>query len=270
MAPQRPVRWAGMGAVLGLLTALLWLAPAQWLARAIDSSTQGRVQLLNTRGTVWHGQGDLVLSAGTGSRGRTALPQGLHWTLGPGWRQGPVLQIQVHAPCCTDAPLALDLRPVAGGAEWRFEASRSRWPASLLTGLGTPWNTLRPEGLLVMDTPGLLVTPSRSGPRLEGQLFIEALDLATRASPLKPLGSYRLGLQGMGAQAAPGVVLSTLSGGLQLKGEGLWRNGRLDFGGEAWAAPGQEAALSHLLGIIGRRSGGRTVLSFGQDTKTSR
>ena len=58
----------------------------------------GTVQLVNAGGTVWDGQGDLLLSGGEGSRGQTALPQGIRWKLRPGWSQGPVLRAHLTTP----------------------------------------------------------------------------------------------------------------------------------------------------------------------------
>jgi general secretion pathway protein N len=54
-----------------------------------------------------------------------------------------------------------------------------------------------------------------------------------------------------------------LSGALQLKGQGQWLGERLRFTGEASAAEGQDAVLSNLLNIIGRRDGTRSLLSLG-------
>ena len=74
--------WAA--AVLGLLLALAFFAPARWLTDRVTQATAGQVQLVNARGTVWNGSADLVLSAGTDSRDRAGLPGGLQWRLRPG------------------------------------------------------------------------------------------------------------------------------------------------------------------------------------------
>ncbi len=72
-----PIRLAWIGGLLGLLFAVIVFAPARWLANGVTSATQGQLQLVNARGTVWNGQADLVLTGGEGSRTQTALPQGL-------------------------------------------------------------------------------------------------------------------------------------------------------------------------------------------------
>lgn len=261
MATGRAIRWGWLAT--GLVVAMGIFAPARWLALGLDAASGGRVQLVNTRGTVWAGQGDLLLSGGEGSRGRTALPQGVHWTLRPGWHSGPVVQARLSSPCCAEQPMDVTLRPGLDSVELGFGAFSSRWPAALLVGLGTPWNTLRVDGQLRLQSPGFTVAWHSGRPRLTGQLVIEAHDLATRVSTLRPLGSYRIDMKARPAGDQATLSLTTLSGGLLLQGQGQWVGGRLRFRGDARAATGHETALANLLSIIGRREGTRSVLTFG-------
>lgn len=256
-------RWAWVGALSGLALALVLFAPARWLGLLVNHLSDQRVQLVNARGTVWSGQGDLLLGGGDGSRGHTALPGGLAWTLQAAWAQGPALRLRLDSPCCTERPPVLTLS--VGLNRWTLEASpfASRWPAAILVGLGTPWNTLRPDGELSLHSPGFSVALHSGRSRMSGQLMIEAHDLSTRASPLRPLGSYRVDIRADAGSDQARMSLSTLKGGLQLQGQGQWVGGRLRFRGDAQASPGQEAALANLLGIIGRRQGTRSVLTFG-------
>lgn len=259
-----PTRAAWAGAVTGLLLALLLFAPALWLAQGVQAATGGRVLLVNTSGTVWRGQGDLLLTGGEGSRTRTALPQGVGWRLQPRLLSAvPALGLQLSAPCCTPTPLDLQLLPRWGGAELRMAAGNSRWPADLLTGLGTPWNTLRLEGQLALQTDGLTLRWDEGRARLQGTLAVEALDMASRLSTLRPLGSYRFALRASDDGHTAGLDLSTLRGELQLQGSGQWVGGRLRFTGEGQAAPGSEPALDNLLNIMGRRQGARSVFNIG-------
>ena len=96
--------------------------------------------------------------------------------------------------------------------------------------------------------------------RLDGRVDLELSELATRVSPLRPLGSYRLVLRG---GEVPALDLSTVSGPLQLEGSGSWNGAQLRFRGTAQAAPGSETALSNLLNLLGRREGPRAILSLG-------
>jgi general secretion pathway protein N len=74
------------------------------------------------------------------------------------------------------------------------------------------------------------------------------------------MGSYRITLMG---GTAPTVRVDTIDGPLQLSGTGQWVGRRLRFRGEASAEPDSEAALSNLLNIMGRRSGARSIITFG-------
>lgn len=257
-------RLAWLGALLGLSLALLLFAPARWVAQALSAASDGRFQLVNTRGTVWNGQADLMLTGGVGSRTETALPQGLRWQLRPTWSEGqPAVQLQLNAPCCTPEPLAFTVLPGLQGGQLKLAGFQSQWPTGLLVGLGTPWNTLRLEGRLGLQSPGLGVHWQAGSTQLQGAITIEAIDMASRLSTLRPLGSYRIDLQAPAGTDSATVALQTLRGELLLQGSGQWVGGRLRFRGEAQAAPGREAALANLLNIIGRRQGERSLLNIG-------
>lgn len=257
-------RLAWLGASLGLLVALVVFAPARWLANALAWGTADKVQLVNTRGSVWHGQGDVLLTGGEGSRTESALPQGLRWQLKPAWREGqPALALALETPCCASAPMPITLLPGFNGVRLRVGAFASQWPAVLLAGLGTPWNTLRPEGQLALQSSGLGVDVVKGQLRLQGGLQVDALDMTSRLSTLRPLGSYRVVLSAEPDGQSAQLQLHTLSGGLQLTGAGQWIGAHLRFQGAAQAAPGRETALDNLLNIIGRRDGPRSILAVG-------
>lgn len=264
MSTHTARRLATVAAVLGLLLALLLFAPAKWLADALGQASGGQVQLVNPRGSVWNGQADLLLTGGDGSRTRSALPEGLRWRLRPAWHEGgPALAIGLQAPCCTPQPVQLRLRPGFGGTALSVAAFDSRWPAELLSGLGTPWNTLRLQGQLALRSDGLDLLVSEGRTRLHGGLDIDALDVASRLANIRPLGSYRASLRAEGDGHSARLDVNTLNGALLLKGSGQWVGGRLRFAGDAQAAPGSEEALSNLLNIVGRREGSRSVITIG-------
>jgi general secretion pathway protein N len=142
------------------------------------------------------------------------------------------------------------------------DAFSSRWPAAMLVGLGTPWNTLRLDGQLLLNSPGFSVAWHSGRPRLMG-------DPHRSARPGHPGVHPATAGQLPRRPARPGrprrghLSLSTIKGGLLLQGQGQWVGGRLRFRGDARAAPGQELALANLLSIIGRRDGQRSLLTFG-------
>jgi general secretion pathway protein N len=256
-APSAPWPWAVAGAVLGLVSALILFAPARWVASRVGSATAGQVLLHDARGTVWNGSAQLVLTGGAGSTDTAALPTRLNWRLRPG---AAGLNAQLNSACCTTEPLTVRLRPGWGRMQARVGDGQSRWPAALLQGLGTPWNTLQLDGDLVLDTKSLELDWAAGRLAVAGRAELTAQRVSSRLTTLKPMGSYRLTLAG---GAVPGLQLTTLDGSLQLSGSGQWVGSRLRFNGEAAAAPDREAALSNLLNIIGRRNGARSIITIG-------
>ncbi len=257
-ADSTPWRWAVAGALAGLIAALVLFAPARWLAALVRQASGGQVLLLAPRGNFWQGSAQLALSGGAGSTSSAALPGELAWRLRPAWGG---LRAELSAECCTPQPLRLKAAPLGlNGVRLLLADGQSRWPASLLAGLGTPWNTVQAQGQLVARTEGFQADWRQGQLSLAGRLQLDALQISSRLSTLRPLGSYRLTLQG-GAAAALG--LETLEGGLRLSGQGQWVGQRLRFEGVASAAPESAEALSNLLNIIGRRAGATSIIKVG-------
>ena len=259
---QRTVRevpwgWAAGGAILGLVVALVVFAPARWLAASVERLTGDKILLSDPRGTVWNGSARVILTGGPGSTDAAALPGRVGWTLQARWDG---LAGALRAECCTARPIPLRARWRWGGMAAQVGDSVSRWPASVTAGLGTPWNTLQFDGELQLTTQGLSVEWVEGRPVIAGRAELLALRVASRLSTLRPMGSYRITVQG-GTPAT--LRLETLEGSLQLSGTGQWVGERLHFRGEASAAPEREAALANLLNIIGRRSGVRSLISIG-------
>jgi general secretion pathway protein N len=259
---QRTVRevpwgWAAAGALLGLLAGLVAFAPARWLAAGIERASGERVLFSEARGTVWDGSARVILTGGPGSTDAAALPGRVAWDLRPRWDG---VAAALRAECCTPRAIPLRARWRLGGMALQVGDATSQWPASVTSGLGTPWNTLQFEGDLRLATQGLSVEWVEGRPVIAGRAELVALRVASRLSTLRPMGSYRITVQG-GTPAT--LRLETLEGSLQLSGTGQWVGERLHFRGEASAAPDREAALANLLNIIGRRSGTRSLISIG-------
>jgi general secretion pathway protein N len=253
-----PWRWALGGAFTGLLLAILVFAPARWLAAAVNQASGQQVSLLAPRGSLWQGSAQLVLSGGAGSRNAMALPGQIAWRLRPTWSGA---MAHISATCCTQQPLQLTAALVGwDGLRLTLADGQSQWPASLLGGLGTPWNTVQPQGQLVASTRSFHAEWIKGRLSLAGRVQLDATQISSRLSTLKPMGSYRLTLQG-GPTAS--LQLETLEGSLQLTGQGQWVGQRLRFDGAASAAPDRVEALSNLLNIIGRRNGARSIIKVG-------
>lgn len=258
------MRWAIWGLALGVIAGIVAFAPAAWLARAFASATEQRLLLTDARGTVWSGSAVVVVTGGTESRDATALPGRLYWDIG--WR-GLGLEVRARHACCLNGTLVVAFKPGFGRASANLVSPTGplgQWPASLLAGLGTPWNTLQLGGAVRLVSPGMTLERVQGRLRVDGRAEVELLDASSRISTLDPLGSYRLSVAGDPANAGTSVLnLSTLEGALKLSGSGSLGPAGVRFRGEASAASGDEAALNNLLNIIGRRSGARSVISIG-------
>lgn len=252
-----PWGWALSGGVLGLGLALVFFAPAAWLAAALDDATQGQVQVIEPRGTLWTGSGRLLLAGGSGSRDSAALPGRIDWTLRPAWFG---LSFKLHAACCTPTPLRARLQWGWDAQAVRFDNSSSEWPTAMLTGLGTPWNTVQAEGSLQVTTQDLTIERASGRWVLAGNAQLRALNVSSRLSTVRPMGSYQVLLTG---GAAPTLELTTLSGTLKLSGRGNWVGPRLRFSGVASVEPEMSDAFMNLLNIIGRRQGAQSIITLG-------
>ena len=255
--PRRGWRWAVLGALVGMLLALLVFAPARWLAHALQERTRGQLLLVNPRGTVWNGAAGVVLASGAGGVEALSLPGRLDWQLRPRWNG---VDARLDLPCCAAQPLALRALPRTAGLRLEWNDGQSRWPAAMLGGLGAPFNTLKPEGVLDLATRGFAMQWEGGQLALAGRATVQATDISSSLSTLRPMGSYQLTLEG---GSAPSLLLTTREGALQLNGSGRWTGVALRFNGEASAAPGSEEALGNLLNIIGRRDGARSLITLG-------
>ena len=252
-----PWRFAVLGSLLGLVFALVVFAPAAWLGSGLAAASQNRLQLLDARGTVWSGSARLLLTGGTGSRDGAVLPSRLNWKLRPAWAG---LKLQLHAACCTPQPLQARIRIGWDAQNVQLDNATSQWPAALLAGLGTPWNTVQAEGSLELSTQALTVKWFEGRVVLAGNAQLRALDVSSRLSTVRPMGSYQLLLTG---GASPTLALSTLSGTLKLSGDGNWVGSRLRFSGIASVEPELVGAFTNLLNIIGRRQGVQSIITLG-------
>ncbi len=258
------VRWAIAGAVVGVVVALVLFAPAAWLAQAVASASNQRLVLADAQGTIWSGSAVPVLTGGADSRDASYLPGRLEWTLAPRF-YGALLT--ARQPCCIGTDMKIEIRPGFG----RIKATLlppvgvvGTWPSAWLGGLGTPWNTMQLGGNVRLTSPGVTIEQVEGRWRLEGRVDLELEGVSSRLTTLETLGSYRVTVTGgSGANGATLLSLSTQEGALQLSGSGTWGPGGVKFRGEARSAAADEAALSNLLNIIGRRDGARSIISIG-------
>jgi len=261
-------KWSLIGALIGACIALVTQAPASWLANTISNASQQRFVLQNAQGTVWRGSAIALLSDGNQdakpiAKAGMPLPSRLHWNFSSGFDTELgrlVMRAQIKSECCTPEPLQGTISLGWQGPRIDIANQQSQWPAHWLVGLGSPWNTVQPEGSMQLRTENLILQSTAGAPKIQGLAELTLSQLATPLSTLRPLGTYRLRVQGGDTMA---VSLATIEGGLQLSGNGQWANGRLRFKGEARAQPAFEAALSNLLNILGQRQGAISIMELG-------
>ena len=247
-------------AAASILATALTMAPAQWVASAMASATAEHLVLAEATGSVWRGQASVVLAPGTGGGvNRIALPETLSWQLSPWSLLTGTLDLTLSHPSALLQPLQLRA-DLSGRVELR--ATTVRLPATVLAGLGAPFNTIKPGGLLSFSWQKL----EFHGGRMRGDLVGEWQFASSALNTVAPFGHYRLLAEG----GYPGttLILSTLAGPLDLTGDGTIDDaGRLQFSGRARAQTGVDAStraqLAGLVALLGRRDGDSAILSLG-------
>jgi general secretion pathway protein N len=257
------LRWIlyALAGLLAIVATTIASAPARFVDLALDRGTLGRVRLAESDGTIWRGEGRVVLvdpgaASGAGSGAAlqgVAIPGRVRWDVSP-W---PLLAGLVDASVSLDG-MAAPVRLQGSLAELQVGGGSLALPSVALGRLGSPWNSIRPAGALALRWEPLAI---RNG-QVWGRASIELRDAASAMTPVNPLGSYRVDIDSQGAQA--GLVIETLSGPLRLSGSGSWnaRSG-LRFEAQASADETDAQRLQSFLGVIGRREGPRTVIRIG-------
>lgn len=243
--------------------ALLWLAvallasgavllarlPAAWITPQFAKATQGHVNLIDPAGSLWRGSASLMLAAGPDTGGATLLPGRIEWQTAFWPLFTGRVRMQMRQTEAMPDPVTVEVTP--GGAT--LSAGTIGVPASLLSGLGAPFNTLALDGAVQLSwSPWRVI-----GPHSYGRLSVTLTDVSSRASLVRPLGSYRAVLQAQGASSTIG--LTTLKGPLLLSGNGTLSRTSSSFQGTASAAPEQRDNLVGLLNLLGRPTGTGTV-----------
>jgi general secretion pathway protein N len=247
---RSPVMRYGAGlalaAVLAVVLTAAVRAPAAWVGDWVQS--QGRLRLVDARGTVWSGSAMLGLSDG---RYVTLLPGRLSWTIGFAAIASGRVTADISHPALA-APLAVSL----AAKSIALKAGQAELPAALLAALGAPFNTVRPGGALGLRWTDVELT----GGALAGNLQIDWREAQSALSTVAPLGSYRLQVTGAGATAH--LQLDTLRGPLRLQGSGTVKGGRVSFKGLASADPDMRPALIGLISVLGPRVGDQALLAI--------
>ena len=253
---RHPVTWLLAGIVSIALTALVFF-PAGWMASIVETQTAGRLTLGDAQGTLWRGSAFIGGAPGGNDPVTPLLPGRFSWRLSP-----MLLLGQVDAELENTAALSRPVSVIGSWHQWLISPAAISLPAERLAALGAPLNSVQPSGQMRLSWEQLQLVRQGGEIEMTGTMNLEMNDIASRLSPVKPLGTYNLVFDWRGQQAA--ATLKTIQGPLLLSGSGMFANGRLQFSGQAETEAGQEERLANLLGLLGqrRKEGGKDVIAL--------
>lgn len=227
------------------------------MAALVESQTGGRLTLGDAQGTLWNGSA-FIGGAPSGSDPVTPLlPGRFAWHLSPMVLLGQV-DLELQNPEALSQPVKL----TGTWNQWQLSQAAVSLPAERLAGLGAPLNTIQPSGQMRLSWTPLQLMRAGNAVEVSGTMTLLMSDIASRLSPIKPLGAYQLIMDWRGRQAQ--LVLKSIKGPMLLSGNGTLTNGRLQFSGKAEAEEGQEERLANLLNLLGqrRREGDKDVIAL--------
>jgi len=253
---RRLVIWLAAALVTVALTLLIF-CPAAWMASFLERQTAGRLTLGDAQGTLWHGSAFIGGAPGQHDPVTPLLPGRFSWRLSPA-----VLLGQVDLELENPSALSQAIRVNGSWWQWQVGPAAITLPAERLAGLGAPLNTVQLSGEMRLSWAPLQMTRQGDVIGITGSMALELNDIASRLSPIKPLGAYHLALDWHGRQAQ--LTLTTVRGPMLLSGGGMLNDGRLRFSGKAEAEAGQEEKLANLLNLLGqrRKEGDKTVIAL--------
>jgi len=232
------------------LASALAVLPARWLLRLLPATWP--VAMVDASGTVWRGSARVALGP---PGGRRTLPDAVAWRWH--WLDGTGVAAQLSHPWLAGN---LEVAPRLGRV--RLGRGGLTLPATALTAIGAPFNTLEPGGELALSWPALEL----GGTLPAGPLLQLTWSRASSARvPVQPLGDYRASLDADG-KGTLNLQVRTLSGALRIEGHGQGAGRRWRFEGSAQPAPDADPAvrdaLTPLLGTLGAYRGGVSRLQF--------
>jgi general secretion pathway protein N len=247
-------RWLLYG-IFGLVFYLLFFIiemPASWFAWGLNRYTQGTVRLDPIAGSLWSGNGRLVIyypQTRPHDFGQT------EWSIKPFWLlTGRVqLTLQANTP---ERQIKTTLGIAKGSLS--IKDTDATFPASFVGQLYPPATLIGPQGQVRLRTSDIVFGQQN----LEGSATLEWQGAGSSLSNVQPLGDYRLDITGAGKTAD--LKLTTQRGDLELTGQGQWQlaNGQIQFTGMANSQK-REKELESLMQLLGNDMGsGRRSFSI--------
>jgi len=241
--------------IFGLVFYLLFLiieVPASWFAWGLNRYTQGTVRLDPIAGSLWSGNGRLVIYY------PQTVPHDLgsaEWRINPLWLFAGRVQLSLQSN-----HQDRQIKTTLGLARNSFmlKDTEAEFPAAFVAQLYTPLSLISPRGKVRISTAELMVAPEK----LEGNAALEWLNAGSGLSSVQPLGDYRLEIAG--AEKNAKLKLTTLRGDLEFTGQGQWQpqTGQVQINGSAMPRA-RAGELESLLRMIGDdQGGGRRALTI--------
>lgn len=246
-----------LAAILVIAVTVLVALPAAWMAPLLERQTGGRLTLGEAQGSLWNGSAFIGAAADREQPVVPLLPGRFQWQLSPSVLLGRVdLQLENRES------LAQPLRVTGGWYQWQISPSSVMLPAQRLAALGAPLNTIQPSGRMRLAWGVLRLGRLQQTLNVVGLMTLEMDEIASRLSPVQPLGAYTMTFDWQGQQAD--IRLKTRNGPLLLNGSGVLANGRLQFSGRAEAAEAEQHRLANLLNLLGQRrsEGGKDFIAL--------
>lgn len=253
---RRVVIWLLAG-VVSIALIVLAFFPAAWIVPLLEQQTGGRITLGDAQGSLWSGSAFIGGAAGGSDAVVPLLPGRFSWRLSPLILLGSV-DIELQNPEALSQPVSV----TGSWYQWQVSPAAILLPAERLAALGAPLNTVQPSGQMRLSWGLLQLARQEGSIGITGTMNLEMNDLASRMSPVKPLGSYNLALDWHGTQAS--AALRTVKGPLLLSGTGTLTNGHLQFSGKAQAEMDQQEKLANFVNLLGqrRREGDQDIIAL--------
>jgi general secretion pathway protein N len=251
---MKKTRWL-LYVIFGLVFYLLFLIvemPASWFAWGLNRYTQGTVRLDPIVGSLWGGNGRLVVYYP-----RTAPHEfgQTEWRINPFWLIAGRVQLTLQTNH-QDRQIKTTLGVASNS--FMLKDTEAELPAAFVAQIYTPLSLISPQGKVRISTEGLTLSPDK----VEGAAALEWLNAGSSLSSVQPLGDYRLEITG--AEKNANLKLTTLRGDLEFTGQGQWQTqtGQIQINGSAIPRARAEE-LEPLLKLFGSDvGGGRRTLMF--------
>lgn len=245
MALSQRRRFILAGAFFYLFFLLGWL-PAEVVARLVAERSKNMVVLVDPKGTAWEGRAANVII--TSPNDQISIPE-IRWHA----RLDRLMRGQLAAElrAANDSRVLVATTPTSA----TLEDASITLPANLIAILTPALAIWRPAGELKLETARFRVGNDGTN----GQATLLWKHAGTSLSRVQPLGDYSASISARNNIAQ--FAVSTLSGPLQVSGQGTWRDkADWQFNGRARATQGKQAALDDLLKLFSRRQEGDDYL----------